>query len=175
VATPQQRLRSKESDRIKAVARYEILDTPPDVAFDRIASIAARLFAVPMATVCIVDTDRIWFKASLGVPGVRQVPRDPGLGASAILQGKPYLVTNARTDPRTAAHPLVTGEMGLQFYAAAPIITSDGHALGTVAVMDTKPGNATAEELEMLADLAAVVMDGLELRLAAMNALRGDR
>lgn len=169
---PSRRLASGESDRIKAVARYDILDTPPDGAFDRVAAIAARLFTVPMATVCIVDTDRIWFKASIGLPGVRQVGRDPGLAASVILEGKPYLVTDARSDQRTARHPLVTGEVGVRFYAAAPIITSDGHRLGAVSVMDTEPHEATPEQMAMLEDLAAVVMDQLELRLSAMNALK---
>ena len=166
---------NKEPDRIKAVARYDILDTPPDGAFDRVAAIAAKLFGVPMATVSIVDTDRVWFKASRGLRGVRQATRDPGLCASVILEGEPYLVSNARSDPRTAAHPLVTGELGLQFYAAAPIITGDGYRLGTVAVMNTEPHEATPEQLGMLEDLAAVVMDGLELRLSAMNALRDGR
>lgn len=172
VSAPQQRLSSKEPKRIKAVARYNILDTPPDGAFDRVAAIAAKLFAVPMATVSIVDTDRVWFKASLGLPGVRQVTRDQGLCASVILESGPYVVSNAKSDPRTAGHPLVTGEPGLQFYAAAPIITADGHRLGTVAVMDSEPHEATLDQLRMLEDLAAVVMDQLELRLAAMNALR---
>ena len=179
---PQRRLASQESERvkqeserIKAVARYDILDTPPDGAFDRIAAIAATLFKVPMATVCIVDTDRIWFKASLGLPGVRQVGRDPGLAASVILEGKPYVVTHARSDPRTAEHPFVTGEVGVQFYAAAPIITDDGHSLGAVSVMDTEPHEATTEQLAILQDLAAVVMDQLELRLSAMNALLDGR
>ena len=170
--TPQQRLTRNESERIKAVARYNILDTPPDGAFDRVAAIAAKLFGVPMATVSIVDTDRVWFKASRGLRGVRQTTRDPGLCASVILDGEPYLVSDTRSDPRTAAHPLVTGELGLQFYAAAPIITADGHRLGTVAVMNTQPHEATQDQLAMLADLAEVVMDGLELRLSAMNALR---
>lgn len=172
VTTAQQRRTSNESARIEAVARYDILDTSPDVAFDRVAAIAAKLFEVPMATVCIVDIDRIWFKASLGLDGVQEVTREPGLGASVILQGEPYLVTHARTDPRTAAHSLVTGEMGLQFFASAPIVTADGHALGSVSVMDTEPREATPEKLEMLADLAAVVMDQLELRLMALNAFR---
>ena len=134
--------------------------------------IAAKLFGVSMATVSIVDTDRVWFKASLGLAGVRQVGRDLGLCASVVLEGKPYLVSDARSDPRTTGHPLVTGELGLQFYAAAPIITADGHHLGTVSVMDTQPHQATPEQLAILADLAAVVMDELELRLAAMNAMR---
>ena len=148
---------------------------PAAQAFDRVAALAAKLFGVPMATVSIVDTDRVWFKASQGLAGVPQVTRDPGLCASVIAQGKPYVVSDARTDPRTTAHPLVTGDLGLQFYAAAPITTSDGHHLGTVAVMDTEPHQPTPQQVEMLADLAAVVMDDLELRLSAINALRNGR
>lgn len=173
--TPGQRLLKVESERLEALSRYDILDTPPDGAFDRVAAIAAKLFGVPMATVSIVDTDRVWFKASVGLRGARQVTRDPGLCVSVILGDKPYVVSNARTDPRTAAHPLVTGDLGLQFYAAAPITTSGGHRLGTVAVMDTEPHEETTAHLEMLKDLAAVVMDNLELRLSAMNALRAGR
>jgi len=101
------------------VTRYDILDTPPDAALDRIAAMAARVFGVPMATVSIVDTDRVWFKASLGLAGVHEIASDPGLCASVVLDGKTYHVTDARTDPRTAEHPLVTGEPGLRFYAAA--------------------------------------------------------
>ena len=173
--TPRQAQSRLESDRIKALARYDILDTPPDGAFDRVAAIASKLFGVPMATVSIVDTDRVWFKASRGLSGVRQVTRDPGLCASVIRGGEPYVVSNARTDPRTTAHPLVTGDLGLQFYAAAPVTTSEGYRLGTVAVLGTEPGEATPAQLGMLTDLAAIVMDELELRLAAMNALRGAR
>jgi GAF domain-containing protein len=173
--TPRGAVLGNESERLKALARYDILDTPPDHAFDRVAAIAAKLFGVTMATVSIVDTDRIWFKASHGLAGVRQITRDPGLCASVVVEGKSYVVTNARTDPRTTGHPLVTGDLGLQFYAAAPITTADGHHLGTVAVMDTEPHDATPEQLEMLTDLAAVIMDDLELRLAAINALRDVR
>lgn|GEM_PF-1080344 len=169
---PSRRRLGDESDRIKAVARYDILDTPPDGAFDRVAAIAAKLFEVPMATVSIVDSDRVWFKASVGLPGVRQVGRDPGLCASVVLEGKPYLVPSAKSDPRTAGHPLVTGEPGLQFYAAAPIISVDGHRLGAVAVMDTEPHEVSPAKMAMLEDLAAMVMDQLELRLAAMAALK---
>ena len=170
--TPQRAGTGKESARMKELTRYDILDTPPDGAFDRVAAIAAKLFGVPIATVSIVDSDRVWFKASHGLDGVPQVTRDPGLCASVILEGKPYVVPNARTDPRTTAHPLVSGDLGLQFYAAAPITTSDGYHLGTVAVMDTQPRQTTPQQIEMLTDLAAVIMDDLELRLSAINALR---
>jgi sigma-B regulation protein RsbU (phosphoserine phosphatase) len=100
-----------------------------------------------MATVSTMDTDRVWLKPSLGLAGVRQVTRDPGLCASVILDSKPYLLSNARTDPRTTAHPLVTGDLSLQFCAAAPLITAEGQRLGAVAVMDAEPRDVTAEQL----------------------------
>jgi sigma-B regulation protein RsbU (phosphoserine phosphatase) len=102
-----------------------------------------------------LDTDRVWFKAVVGLPGVPQLPSDSGLAASVILDDGPYLVSNARTDRAPQRHPLVTGEPGRSLYAAAPIVTPDGYRLGTVAVMDTEPHEATPEQLELLADLAA--------------------
>ncbi|MCW2691285.1 MAG: hypothetical protein JWR37_6175 [Mycobacterium sp.] len=166
---------SAELARIGAVNRYAILDTPPDGAFDRIARIAARCFNTPAASVTIVDTDRIWFKASHGLDGVQQIGRDPGLCASAILDGAPYLIRDALADPRTAGNPLVHGAMGVRFYAAAPIVTADGHRLGTVNVLDTRPHEATDDMIATLTDLAAIAMDELELRLSAMNTVRSER
>lgn len=165
-----------ESGRLAAVRRYAILDTPPDGAFDRVAALAARVLDAPVASVTIVDEDRIWFKASQGLPeGVHETGRDPGLCASAILHGEPYTVTDALTDPRTAGNALVHGELAVRFYAAAPITTSDGHRLGTVNVIDTRPREVTDEELSTLQDLAAVVMDELELRLSAMRTVALER
>jgi sigma-B regulation protein RsbU (phosphoserine phosphatase) len=164
----------EENDRLAAVRRYAILDTPPDGAFDRICAVAARCFDAPLASVTIVDEDRIWFKASQGLDAV-EIPRDPGLCASAILQDEPYVVEDGLIDPRTANNPLVHGELGVRFYAAAPIISSDGHRLGTVNVIDTEPHEVTERQMNTLRDLAAVVMDELELRLAAMHEVRGEQ
>src|SRR5687768_10177283 len=97
-----------ERERMDAVRRYDILDTPPDGAFDRIAAVAAAIFRVPIAIVSVVDTDRIWFKASHGL-GVSQIDREPGLCASAITSSEPWIVTDAVTDPRTLVNPLVAG------------------------------------------------------------------
>ena len=163
-----------EVARLAAVRRYDILDSPPDGAFDRICALAARIFDVPIATVTIVDEDRIWFKACAGLDVV-QIPRVPGLCASAIMQDDTYVISNALTDPRVASNELVHGEMGVRFYAAAPITTSDGHRLGTVNVIDGKPRVVTEAEMQTLRDLAAIVMDELELRLAAMRELRLER
>ncbi|WP_019328336.1 PP2C family protein-serine/threonine phosphatase, partial [Streptomyces sp. TOR3209] len=150
-------------------------DTPPDGAFDRIASLAARLFDAPMATVAIVDTDRVWFKAAHGLDGISETDREPGLCASAILHGEPYVVTDADSDARAFANPLVRSDLGVRFYAAAPITTADGQRLGTVNVLDTRPRQPTDDQLEALKDLAALVMDELELRLSAIRTVAAER
>ena len=155
-----------ESQRLAAVRRYNVLDTPPDGAFDRITALAARHFDVPIAIVSIVDSDRIWFKSHHGLD-VQEIGRDPGLCASAILQKQPWVVENAENDPRMMANPLVAGELGLRFYAGAPLTTHDGHGLGTLCVIDRDPREFSDEQTATLADMAAVVMDELELRLAA--------
>lgn len=155
-----------EKERLDALRRYQILDSPPDGAFDRITALAARLFSVPIAIVSLVDTDRIWFKSHHGLD-VEEIERAPGLCASAILQHEPWLVTNARIDPRTLANPLVVSDFGLQFYAGVPLKTSDGHNLGTLCVIDVEPRDVSDEEVAVLSDLAAVVMDEMELRLSA--------
>ncbi|MFJ8655522.1 PP2C family protein-serine/threonine phosphatase [Streptomyces rochei] len=164
-----------EEARLAAVRRYHILDTPPDGAFDRIASLAARLFDAPMATVAIVDTDRVWFKAAHGLDGISETDREPGLCASAILHGEPYVVTDADSDARAFANPLVRSDLGVRFYAAAPITTADGQRLGTVNVLDTRPRQPTDDQLEALKDLAALVMDELELRLSAIRTVAAER
>jgi DNA-binding SARP family transcriptional activator len=164
-------LPADEKERLAAVRRYDILDTPPNGAFDRVAALAARFFMVPVATVTIVDEDRIWFKARHGIE-IDEVGRDPGLCASAILQYEPYVVSNAPEDARAMTNPLVRGELGLQFYAGAPVTTRDGFSLGTVNVMGKEPREVTEVELETLRDLAAIVVDELELRLAARRAVR---
>lgn len=157
---------ANERERLDAVRRYDILDTPPDGAFDRVTALAARIFDVPISIVSIVDSDRIWFKSRHGVE-VDEIGRDPGLCASAILHDEPWLVTDAKLDPRTLTNPLVVGQLGLRFYAGAPLTTRDGYNLGTLNVIDTQPREVTRAQIATLADLAAIVVDELELRLAA--------
>lgn len=151
-----------------AVHRYDVLDTPPDGAFDRVTALAARIFEVPISTVSIVDHDRIWFKARHGLDAT-EIGRDPGLCASAICQYEPWVVTDAEVDPRTLDNPLVVGELGLRFYLGVPLTTADGHNLGVLNVIDVEPREVTEDEVEMLESLAAIVVDELELRLATRN------
>ena len=163
-------LSPNEIGRIAAVHRYDILDSPPDGAFDRITALAARRFGVPIAIISIVDEDRIWFKSHHGLP-IQQIDREPGLCASAILGDDPYILENARADPRSLANPLVSSDFGLRFYAAVPLTTSDGHNLGTLCVIDKEPRTINQEQIEDLKDLASVVMDQLELGLSARQAV----
>jgi tRNA A-37 threonylcarbamoyl transferase component Bud32 len=159
-----------EEGRMQAVKRYRILDTPEDGAFDRIAGLAARLFSVPVAIVSVVDHDRIWFKAHHGTD-VTEISRDPGLCASAILQDEAWIIRDATIDPRTLANPLVAGEFGLQFYAGVPLRTPDGYNLGTFCILDRQPREFTDEDIRMLEDLAAIVMNDLEMRLQSREAI----
>lgn len=161
-----------EEERIAAVHRYEILDTPRDGAFERITRIASIVLDVPISIITIVDHDRIWFKSAHGLEGVDEIDRVPGLCASAILSDELYLVTDAKVDPRTLANPLVAGDFGLRFYAAAPLRTSDGYNLGTMCVIDRDPRHLPDEHARVLEDLAALVVDELELRLAARRHAR---
>ncbi|MFF8675356.1 PP2C family protein-serine/threonine phosphatase [Streptomyces sp. NPDC015242] len=164
-----------EAGRMEAVRRYDILDTPPDGAFDRVAALAARLFDVPVATVTIVDEDRIWFKAAHGLTGVSEIGRDPGLCGSAVLRDDALVIPDTLLDDVACGNPLVTGPLGVRFYAAAPITTADGHKLGTVNVLDTKPRSITPEQTATLTDLAAIVMDEMELRLSALRTVRQEQ
>ncbi|MFI6334906.1 PP2C family protein-serine/threonine phosphatase [Streptomyces sp. NPDC050535] len=165
----------QETARMDAVRRYDILDTPPDGAFNRVAAMAARLFQVPVASVTIVDEDRIWFKAAHGLDGVSEIGREPGLCGSAILSDETLVIPDTLTDPVACDNALVTGPMAVRFYAAAPIVTGDGHRLGTVNILDTRPRLITEDDTATLADLASIVLDELEMRLAALNALRTEQ
>jgi GAF domain-containing protein len=162
---------SDETQRLAAVRRYDILDTPPDGSFDRVTALAATVFDVPIALVTIVDHDRIWFKSKHGLDGVEEIGRDPGLCASAILQDEPYIVEEARSDPRTLANPLVAGKFGLQFYAAAALRTTDGHRLGTLCIIDREPRMFSPHQADVLQRLSEIVMDEMELRLSARKAV----
>jgi hypothetical protein len=159
-----------ETERISELKFYNILDTPAEEAFDRIATIAAEFFNTPIALISLVDENRIWFKARHGL-GADEIPRVPGLCASAILSDDVYVVKNAVCDVRTKDNPLVVGPLGLRFYAAAPLITRDGFRLGTLNVIDTKEREFSPGDAYLLKQLAAVVVDLMEVRLAARQTI----
>ncbi|WP_316811526.1 GAF domain-containing sensor histidine kinase [Pedobacter heparinus] len=164
-----QDLVSVEDERIKTLYKYDLLDTPSEVPFDKLTRLAANLLKVPIAIISLVDKERIWFKSRFGLE-TQQIDREEGLCVSATLADDFYLVENAATDPRTAGHRFITGAFGLKFYAAYPLKTRDGYNLGTFCVIGKEPRTLSAEESEILRDLRDIVMDKIELRLASKTA-----
>jgi hypothetical protein len=146
----QQRGGTPPSDLSTAASHgdHSILDTPADDVFDRIVRVAARSLDVPIAAIGFVDRDRIWFRAVHGVEGVAQVDRTAGLSPLVIRDSRAYVVPDTVDDPYVAENPLVTGKLGIRFYAAAHIATFE--------------------------DLAAIVMNELELRLSALTTVRAE-
>src|ERR1700722_13916903 len=158
-------LPENEAERLDALRRYQILDTPPEPAFDRIAEMAANFFHVPMAGVSLVDEDRVWFKSRVGI-NAPQTARDAGLCSTAMLSQGVFHLRDAAHDQRATAHPLVH-DLGIRFYAGAPLRTEQGLNLGTVWVIDQKPRELAPGEAETLKMLAALAMNQMELRLYA--------
>ena len=157
---------SQESNRISELRRYAILDTPPEARFDRITSLAARIFKTPIALISLVDEQRQWFKSHYGT-AVRQTAREISFCTHAIEGDQVLVVPDATLDPRFAASPLVTGEPHIRFYAGAPLITAAGYRLGTLCLIDRAARDPLTPDQEAnLTDLAAMVVDQLELRLA---------
>jgi GAF domain-containing protein len=163
---------ANESERLAALRRFDVLDTPRDGAFDRITRLASEMLEMPISIVSLVDYDRIWFKSTHGLDGIEEIDRAPGLCASAILGEEIWVIEDAKVDPRALANPLVAGEFGLRFYAGSPLRTQEGYNLGTLCVIDKRPRTLTEKQAGVLDDLAALVVDELELRLAARRQAR---
>lgn len=161
--------------RLEALRRYAILDTPPERVFDDIVEAAAAFCDVPIALVSLVDRDRQWFKACLGLD-VAETPVDRAVCALAILQPEPLVIPDLALDPRTAANPLVTEAPRIRFYAGAPLIDRDGHALGTVCVIDTlpRPEGLSPAQLRGLAALARQATHVIEMRSAVERGVEVD-
>ena len=167
-------LPANEPERLAALYRYDILDTPTEVAFDRVTSLAARLFQMPTVLISLVDESRAWFKSSIGFEG-SEVPRDATICSFAVLTDELLIVPDTQLDERFACNPFVLCEPGLRFYAGASLLSHDGFNLGTLCLLDTVPHDPlTNEQQATLVDLAAIVIDELELRLSARQIARVD-
>ncbi len=158
-------LPANEQDRLKALERYQILDTNPEPGFDDLTSLAAHICSTPIAIVSLVDSDRLWFKSKVGLEAT-EVSRELTFCANAICQpDKMLIVPNALQDERFATHPLVTADPNIIFYAGAPLVTSDGFALGTLCTIDRKPRELDSEEIAALQSLSRQVISQMELRI----------
>ncbi len=151
---------TREADRLAALRSLNILDTPSEERFDRLTRIAAAAFDAPISTVTLIDEDRQWHKACLGVSG-REDDRAVSFCAVAIERPEPLVVNDACEDPRFADNPLVTGPPNIRFYAGQPISTVDGFRVGTLCVIDTRPREFSAEQIALLQDLARIAEDEL--------------
>ena len=163
--------RDPESERVAAVRDLNLLDTPPDAEFDRITALAARIFDVPVAVISVVDEKRVWLKSRHGID-VHEVERSHGLGATGSLHDQTLVIEDTRADPRTARIAGVDASP-YRFYAGVPLITAEGHNLGTMAVADTRPHRMSAAEVATLEDFAAMALHEMELRRAARRMALG--
>jgi PAS domain S-box-containing protein len=155
-------LPENEPERLAALLRYNVLDTAPEVAYDRITRTAKRVFDAPICLVTLVDGTRQFFKSKIGVD-ITETPRDQAFCAHGLLQDEPLVVLDATQDQRFSDNPLVTGDLHTRFYAGAQLKTSDGFKLGSLCILDTTPrSQPTPEQMCILEDLAAQVVELLE-------------
>jgi sigma-B regulation protein RsbU (phosphoserine phosphatase) len=165
-----------EAIRVAAVRRYRDLDTGSDTVFGDVASLAARLYGVPMAIVSLVDEKQIWFLATHGLDAdTTQIAREEGL-CGLVIDGKlPHVIADAQNDPVTASRAFVHAH-AVRFYACAPMVTVQGDRVGAVAVLDTAVReDPSREQLGMLQDLAALVIKQLDLHASARESVRVER
>ncbi|HVL48206.1 MAG TPA: GAF domain-containing sensor histidine kinase [Candidatus Thermoplasmatota archaeon] len=156
-----------EAARLAILHAYAILDTPPEEAFDDIARVAAHVTGMPIALVSLVDAQRQWFKAKVGLAD-EETSREVSFCAHAIHEpALPCIVENPRADPRFADNPDVLGGLGIRYYAGVPLVSSAGPAVGTLCVIDRTPNRLSVAQIETLQALARQVVRLLETRRAA--------
>ncbi|EAQ41541.1 ATP-binding protein [Polaribacter sp. MED152] len=160
IATPPK----DESERLKSLQNYKILDSLPEEDYDAIAKIASSICNTPIALISLIDKDRQWFKANHGLDA-RETPRDFAFCAHSILEpDELFIINDATKDDRFFDNPLTTGDPNVIFYAGAPLNTEDGYPLGTLCVIDNEPKTLNEEQKEALKLLANQVVNLLELR-----------
>ena len=166
-----------EPQRLEALNCLSILDSAPEQRFDHIVTMACELFDVPVALISLVDSERQWFKARSGLTQ-SETPRSISFCSHAVFHDKPVIVEDALLDERFRNNPLVTGDMGVRFYAGYPIHSPDGYALGTLCIIDHSPRRFDDEKLRLLQFLAELVEKEIASSVVENSApahLRNDR
>jgi PAS domain S-box-containing protein len=164
-------LPENEAERLAALRGLDILDTAPELAYDELSALAGYICQAPIALISLVDEDRQWFKSRVGWTA-GETPRDVAFCAHTILGPDLLVVPDAGADERFANNPLVTSPPGIRFYAGAPLVTAEGHALGALCVMDRRPRELTAEQARALRALGHQVVAQLRLREQLTEQLR---
>lgn len=152
-----------ENARLADLCQYEILDTEAEDAFDELTWLAAKLCETPIALISLIDTDRQWFKSKVGLE-VSETPRTIAFCSHTILQNTPLIVPDTLEDERFANNPLVIESPCIRFYAGTPLLSPDGHALGTLCVIDTAPRELRKDQIELLQVLGHQVVSLFRLR-----------
>ena len=163
MAVPDAVTTADESARIAALQRYQILDTEPERGFDDLTMLASLICGTPMALITLVDVDRQWFKSRVGL-SITETARAVSFCTHAIQHRDLFIVPDARHDERFRENPFVVGDPEIRFYAGAPLVTPDGHALGTLCVFDKVARTLSREQLEALSALCRQAESQLELR-----------
>jgi len=160
-----------EAQRLEALKRYRITDTPSEDSFDGIAKLAAQIFNAPISLLSLVDAESVFFKANIGMGKATHANRGKSLCALAILDEKVTVFEDALKEPCLMSNPNVIGDFGLRFYAGAPLITHDGFLIGTLCIIDKKTRIFTESDRKILENLAKTAMDQIELRRSALDTI----
>ncbi len=152
-----------EVGRLASLHRYSVLDSPPEVPFDKITQLVKTVLSVPIAAVSLIDADRQWFKSCVGIE-VRETARDISFCTHTIKSRDPMVIGDATRDPKFAHNPLVLGPPYIASYAGAPLLTPEGYALGSLCAIDTVPRQFADWQIDVLKSFAALVVDEFELR-----------
>ena len=148
---------ANELQRLAALLRLRLLDCVPDSNFEAITQCVALATGAPIALISLVDAERQWFMCRVGLDA-RETPRDISFCGHAIMADKPLIVPDAHRDARFADNPLVLGPPYVRAYLGVPLITTEGHALGTLCAIDSKPKYWTPNETSVVMNLASVVL-----------------
>ena len=152
-----------EKLRLAALKQFKILDTLPEQEFDEITLLASQICETPIAAISLIDEGRQWFKSQIGL-AVNETPRDCAFCDFAIGGDDVFVVNDARQDRRFSANPSVVNDPQIRFYAGAPLITNDGHKIGTLCVIDQTPRRLSKSQKRALSALARTVMNMIEAR-----------
>lgn len=156
----------REKERLAALENLDLLNSPRDEGFDRIVRLIQQIFTVEIGLVSLIDGHRQWYQACSGL-GADEMPREDTFCRYVLADERPMVVQDATKDPRFSAHPAVTGPEHIRFYAGVPLVTKDGHVIGTVCAIDRTPRSFGRKDLAILQELSGAAMDRIELMQTA--------